>query len=174
MKFATKPIWYRPPHLRHVSTIPWEIETSNFCRYSPNMEENASIMHSPLTLLFVHKFWYFWCLKMRCLSPYPLQINCLCHCSFGYSPLRSICGIENSSQRMSLQRLSTINMVFSDKDKILIRSLYLKGYAANRLTYEFPNEKRWTKRGVNKLSKCCGTRAQFTGGQKFEFFYFPR
>ena len=66
--------------------------------------------------------------------------------------LRSICGIENLSQQTSLQRLSTINMVFSDKDKILIRSLYLKGYTANRLTYEFP-EKRWTKHGVNKLLK---------------------
>ena len=38
------------------------------------------------------------------------------------------------------------------QDKILIRSLYLKGYIANRLTYEFP-EKRWTKRGVNTLLK---------------------
>jgi len=43
-------------------------------------------------------------------------------------------------------------MVFSDKDKILIRSLYLKGYRAKRLTDEFP-EKCWTKRGVNKLFK---------------------
>ena len=43
-------------------------------------------------------------------------------------------------------------MVFSDKDKILIRSLYLKGYTAKRLTDEFP-EKRWTKYGVNKLLK---------------------
>jgi len=43
-------------------------------------------------------------------------------------------------------------MVFIDEDKILIRSLYLKGYTAKRLTDEFP-EKRWTKRGVNKLLK---------------------
>jgi len=53
---------------------------------------------------------------------------------------------------MSLQCLSTINMVFSDKDKILIRSLYLKGYTAKRLTDDFP-EKRWTKRGINELLK---------------------
>ena len=59
-------------------------------------------------------------------------------------------------------------MVFSDKDKILLRSLYLKGYTAKRLTDEFP-EKRWTKRGVSKLLNRCGTQAQFTGGQKFEF-----
>ena len=31
------------------------------------------------------------------------------------------------STETSLQCLSTINMVFSDKDKILIQSLYLKG-----------------------------------------------
>ena len=105
---------------------------------------------------------------MGCLSPYPLQINFLCHCSFGYLLLRSICGIENSSQQMSLQRLPTINMVFNDKDKILIRSLHLKGYTAKRLTDKF-SEKRWTKRGVNKLLKRCGTQAQFTGGPKFEF-----
>jgi len=23
MKFATKPIWHYPPHLRHVATLPW-------------------------------------------------------------------------------------------------------------------------------------------------------
>jgi len=53
---------------------------------------------------------------------------------------------------MSLQRLSTINMVFSDEDKILLKSLYLKGYAAKWLSYKIP-EKSWTKRGVNKLFK---------------------
>jgi len=30
MKFATKPIQQHPPHLRHVSTLPWEIKNSNF------------------------------------------------------------------------------------------------------------------------------------------------
>jgi len=53
---------------------------------------------------------------------------------------------------MSLQCLSTINMVFSDEDKILIKSLHLKGYTAKWFTDEFP-EKGWTKRGVNKLLK---------------------
>ena len=41
-------------------------------------------------------------------------------------------------------------MVFSDEDKILIKSLYLKGYTAKRLTDEFPEKSR-TKYGVNKL-----------------------
>ena len=75
-----------------------------------------------------------------------------CHCSFGYLLVRLICGAENSSQQTSLQCLSTINMVFTDEDKIIIKSLYLKGYTAKRLTDEFP-EKRWTKCGVNKLLK---------------------
>jgi len=43
-------------------------------------------------------------------------------------------------------------MVFSDEDKILIKSLYLNGYTAKRLTDEFP-QKSWTKHGVNKLFK---------------------
>jgi len=30
MKFATRPIWQYPTHLRHVATLPWEIKTSNF------------------------------------------------------------------------------------------------------------------------------------------------
>ena len=60
---------------------------------------------------------------------------------FGYLLLRSIYGTENLSQQMSLQCLSTINMVFSDEDKILIKSLYLKGYTTKRLADEFP-EKR--------------------------------
>ena len=30
MKFATKPVWHYPPHLRHVATLPWEIKNSNF------------------------------------------------------------------------------------------------------------------------------------------------
>ena len=148
-------IWYkthhnRPPHLRHVSTITWEIKNSNFCRYSPYMEENASILHSPLTLLFVHKFWYFRCSKNGLSFPIRIAKIFLCHCSFGYLLLRSICGIKNSSQQMSLQCLSTINMVFSVEDKILLRSLYFEGYTAKRSIDEFP-EKRWTKRGVSKL-----------------------
>ena len=30
MKFATKLMQRHPPHLRHVATLPWEIENSNF------------------------------------------------------------------------------------------------------------------------------------------------
>ena len=86
------------------------------------------------------------------------------HFSFTCLLLPSICGTENSSQQTSLQCLSTINMVFSDEDKILIKSLYLKGYTAERLTKECP-EKSGTKHGANKLLKIGRTQAEMTGGQ---------
>ena len=50
----------------------------------------------------------------------------------------------------------------------MIRRLILKRYTAKRLADEFP-EQPWTKHGVNKLLKRCGTQTQLTGGQKFEF-----
>jgi len=40
----------------------------------------------------------------------------------------------------------------------------LKEYTANTMTDEF-HKKSWTKHGLNKLLKCCGTQAQLTGGQ---------
>jgi len=43
-------------------------------------------------------------------------------------------------------------MILSDEDKILIKTLYLKGYTAKKLTDEFA-EKSWTKPDVNKLFK---------------------
>jgi len=43
-------------------------------------------------------------------------------------------------------------MAFSDEDKILIKSLHLKGYTANRLTDKCP-DKSWTKCVVKKLLK---------------------
>jgi len=47
---------------------------------------------------------------------------------------------------------TSITIDIQDKDKILITSLYLKGYSAKSLTDKFP-EKSWTKQGVNKLLK---------------------
>ena len=58
-------------------------------------------------------------------------------------------------------------MILSDEDNILIKSLYLKGYTAKRLTDEFP-EKNWRKRGVNKLfkkSRDTGTVNRWPGGR---------
>ena len=60
--------------------------------------------------------------RIATCSPYWLQINFPCHCSFTCLLLRSVCGTGNSSQQTSVQCLSTINMVFSDKDTILIKT----------------------------------------------------
>ena len=49
------------------------------------------------------------------------------------------------------------------------KKFVFEGYTAKRLTDEFP-EKRWTKRGVNKLLQTLrDTGTQFTDGQKFQF-----
>ena len=65
MKFATKPIRYYPLHVRHVATLPWEIENANFSadiqEISKKMQTNCIL--SPLPLLFIHIFQYFKCLK---------------------------------------------------------------------------------------------------------------
>jgi len=61
--------------------------------------------------------------------------------------------IRHSRRHCSVcQKLSTINMVFSDNVKILTKSLYLKGYTAKRLTDEFP-EKSWRNRVIKLLKK---------------------
>jgi len=123
MKFATKPIWQCPPHLRHVATIPWEIKKSNFCRYSANMEKmQAYCILSPLTLLFFHKFWYFQCIKMGCLSPHWLQLKffmSLFFCLFLFA-------INLCHRKFVAADLTAVFVndqhVFSDDNKILIKS----------------------------------------------------
>jgi len=54
-------------------------------------------------------------------SPYRLQIHFLFNCCFIYLLWWSICGTGNLSQQTSLQCLSTVSIVFSDEDKILIK-----------------------------------------------------
>jgi len=62
MKFTTKPIRQCPSHLRHVATLPWEIKNSNFLQMWRKTQTDC-IFQSPLTLLSIHKFWYFRRLK---------------------------------------------------------------------------------------------------------------
>ena len=69
---------------------------------------------------------------------------------------------------MSLQCLSTINMVFSDEDKILIRSLYLKGTQQRGSQTNFLRNAE-TKGGVNKLLKRCETQAQLQAARNLNF-----
>jgi len=76
-------------------------------------------------------------------------------------------------QQTSLQRLATINMVFSDDDKILIKSFYLKGYTAESFTEEFP-EKRWIKRGVGHRHNWQAARQRQTAQWKENSYVFVR
>ena len=127
MKFATNSTQHYPPHvLRHVATLPSETKNSFF----------ADIQHmwkkmQTRCILIASSFATF--------SPYWLQIHFPCHCTFTYLLLRSICGIGNSSQQTSLQCLSTINMVFSNKEKILIKKYYLQ--SIRRKTRYFKHRK---------------------------------
>ena len=45
MKFATNPIRHYRHHLRHISTLRWEIKNSIFCRYSADKAEHANKLH---------------------------------------------------------------------------------------------------------------------------------
>ena len=68
-----------------------------------------------------------------------------------------------ASEIRHIRRVAGV-FVNNQHDKILIKSLYLKGYTAKRLTDEI-SEKGWTKRGVNKLFKKLRDTGTLTGGQ---------
>ena len=124
MKFATKLIRHYPPHLRHVATLPWEIKNANFLQifstYGRNCKQIALLLPEPS--LFIHKFRYFQCLEERVFAHTDCKYNFLCHCCFTCLVLQLICGTRNSSQQMSQQCLSMSNIVFSDENKILIKT----------------------------------------------------
>jgi len=61
-----------------------------------------------------------------------------------FTYLQSIDGTGNLSQQTSLQCLFTVNMVFSDEDKILKR-LYLKGYTAEVDKRIFYGQSCWSE-----------------------------
>jgi len=73
MKFATKPIWHYPPHLRHVATLPREIINSNFLQMWKKTQTNC--------ILIVYNFvihphiLIFSVFKIAILSSYWLQIK---------------------------------------------------------------------------------------------------
>jgi len=152
MKFATKPRWHYPPHLRHVVTLPSEIKNSNFLQILKKKQTNCILI--AFTFVIHPQILIFLVFKIANLSPYWLQIKLLCHCSFTYLLLRSVCGIGNSSPQTSLQCLSTINMLLKDEDKIL-------GCTAKRLTDEFPGQSMV----LVSVWKSCVTRAQLTRSQ---------
>ena len=130
-----------PPHLTNVATLPWEIKNSNFLQIFSKQTAFLSF----LTLLFIHKFWYIRCLRWQ-IFPYCLQIKfSVLLCSFTCLLLGSVCGTGNSSQQTSLQCLSTINMVFSDEDKILIKTHKRTQHTQLRTQR---NWNRWTENAI--------------------------
>ena len=139
MKFATKPIQHYASHLQHVATLPWKIKNSNFLQQIwKKMQTNCVLIAS--NFVIYPQILIYSVFKIASLSPYCLQIKfsmSMSFCLITFAINLKNCGTGNSLQQTSLQRLSTINMVFSDKYKILIRSLYLKGCTAKRLTNEF-------------------------------------
>ena len=123
-----------PPHLRHVAALPWETKNSCFLQMWKKRQTEC-IFHR---LFVIHpQILIFSVFKIANLSPW-LQMKFAMSLFFYLFILAISSGIGNSC-------LSIINMILSDEDKILVESLYLKGYTAKRLTDEFP-EKNWTKR----------------------------
>ena len=123
MKFATKFMQHYPPHLKHVATLPCEIKHSNFLQiFSRYGKMHQIAFLSLLTLLFIHKFWYFRCLRYRVFPILIANKILLVTVFFCLFTLRSVCGSGNSSQQTSLRCLSTINMAFSYEDQILTKT----------------------------------------------------
>ena len=60
MKFATKPILQYPPHLRCVSTLPWEIRTQFFAYIQQMWKKmHTTCIFIASDLFFIHKCGYF-------------------------------------------------------------------------------------------------------------------
>jgi len=127
MKFAIKAIWQYPLYLRHVATLPWEIKHSNFLqifsRYGRKRKQIAF-------LIACNWLWIFFYLLT-------FTIN-LWHRKYVTADVTAV--FVNNQH--GIQR----------RGQEFVKSLYLKGYTAKRLTDKFP-EKSWTKRSVNRLLK---------------------
>jgi len=91
-------------------------------------------------------------LKMGCLSPYWLQIKFFMPLFFWLFTFAINLWhqkfITADVSAMFVNNQHGIQRWGQDFNKKLV----FEGYTAKRLTYEFP-EKRWTKRGINKLLK---------------------
>ena len=125
MKFATKPIRHYRITLGTLLHYLRKLKIQIFCRYSAYMEENANKLHFCFLAsnFVIHpQISTFPMFKIASFPHTDCRCNFPCHCSFTCLHLRSICSTGNSSQQTSLQCLSTINMVFSDENKILINT----------------------------------------------------
>ena len=117
MKFATKPIRRYPSHLRHVATLPWEIENLNFLQiFSRHGRKCKSCIFVASGFVIDTQILIFSVFNIASFSPYWLQIKI-----FHVTVLLLVyfCDQFLTSE---IQCLSTINMVFSDEYKILIKT----------------------------------------------------
>jgi len=157
MKSATKPIWHCPPHLWYVATLPWEIKSQMFCRYWRKSTHIAFLIASafvihPQTVIFS-------VFKIANLSKYWLQIK-FSMSLFFYLFTFAI----NLWHQTSLLCLSTINMILSNEDTILIKICIWRGTQWRGWQTNFPR-KAGQSVVLISCSKKCGTQAQLTGGQ---------
>ena len=124
VKLATKLIRQYPPHLRYVAILPWEIKNSNFLSiFSRYGRKCTQIVYlSPLTASHP-QILIFSVFKIAICSPYWLQIK-FSKSLFFYMFTSAINSWHRTftTQQTSLQCLSTINMVYSNEDKILIKT----------------------------------------------------
>ena len=108
MKFATKPIWHYPPHLRHVAALPWEIKNSNFLQMWKKTQTDCIFNRLWLYLSTNFDISVF---KIASLSPDWLWIKFPSHCSFTYLLLPSVCADTE-------ENVETVNdLVLSQEDK---------------------------------------------------------
>jgi len=71
----------------------------------------------------------------------------------------------NSLRQTSLQCLTTMNMVFSDEDKILIKNVVFEGVYSKEVDRRISWEKLGKSVVLISCSKSSETQAQLTGGQ---------
>jgi len=156
MKSATKPIWHCSPHLWYVATLPWEIKSPNLLQIMKNKQTSciliasAFVTHPPIVIFSVF--------KRANLSKYWLQLK-ISMSLFFYLFTFAI----NLWHQMSLQCLSTINMILSDVDKILIKICIWRGAQWRGWQTNFPRKVGQSVVLIS-CSKSCGTKAQLTAG----------
>ena len=146
MEFAAKPIQYYLYHLRHVSTLLWEIKKIQiFCRYSASMEQIANKLHyNHVQLCYsstkIDIFGVFNSESFHILTASKIfrvivfLLNYFCNQLVAPD-------IRHSLQQTSLQCLSTNSMVFSDEMKILkkfvFEGIHSGGWQTNFLKWRF-------------------------------------
>ena len=76
-----------PPHLRHVTTLPWQIRNLRiFCRYSAHMEENANCIFIASNSVIHPQILIFLVFKIPRFPHTDCNKNFSCRCSFTCLP----------------------------------------------------------------------------------------